>query len=95
MTPPENYELSLAALAQAGELVHLDLVFPNVPSTRESNRVWMEWAEKHPDVFEAMGNPIYSSYATAGKQPLHLQLWFRPRAQADVQRLIRDLESAP
>jgi len=92
ITPPAHHALSLAALVEAGELVHLDLVLPSVPKNRESNRLWMQWAQKHEDVFEATGNPPYADYKPSGEQPLHLRLWFRPRASSDVQRLIQDLE---
>ena len=92
-TPPSDPEPSLAALAAARELTHVDLVFPNVPSSREANRLWMSWTDGQDDILYATGNPSYTDYGPSGEQPLHLQVWFRPRAKASVQELIRKLEA--
>jgi len=87
-----DHEPSLAFLVREGEMEQVDLVLPSVPKTRETIQFWMTWAEYHPDVFEALGNPSYADYRPGGKEPLHMRLWFRPRAKASVQKLIDDLE---
>ena len=89
--PPE-YEPSLAALVSAGELRHVDLVLPLVPTTREVNQYWMEFCGERDDIIWASGNPEYVDYNPSGEQPLHLQLWFKTSAVGDVRQLIRELE---
>jgi hypothetical protein len=85
---------ALAALVSAGELSHVDLVFPNVPSTTESNRIWIEYVNNHRDIIYAEGNPEYVDLQTSGSKPLHLHIWFRNSATADIRELIRLLERA-
>ena len=63
---------SLAALEAAHQLVHLDLVFPNVPHSREANRLWMTATAADADILYATGNPIYTDYPVSGEPPLHL-----------------------
>ncbi len=94
-TPPPDPTPSLAALANAGEIVHVDLVLPTVPKSRNTSRYWMKWAEDNKDVVYATGNPTYVDFVPTGTPPLHLQLWFRPSATSAVQQLIRDLEQLP
>ncbi len=84
---------SLTALEAAGELVHVNLVLPNVPRSREANLYWMNYVWKRPDIVFATGNPAYVDYKPSGEAPLHLELWFKPIAQPDVQQLIQDLEA--
>lgn len=84
---------SLAALVAAGELAYVNLVLPTVPSNRRNNRYWMKWADTRDDVLEARGTSTYADFKVHGEQPLHLELWFRETARADVQKLIVDLES--
>ena len=109
MEDPRNYEVdpsglvgvkdpcdigpSLAALAAAGELEYVDLVFPLVPHRQEATRYWMTFVNEHREIVEASGNPEYVAYTTTGQQPLHLQLWFRKTAADDVQQLIKGLEA--
>lgn len=87
-----DYVPSLAFLVREGELEHVDLVLPAVRACRETNRYWMKWAQGNQDVFEATGNSSYTDYRPSGEPPLHLNLWFRPRARESVQKLIKDLE---
>jgi hypothetical protein len=94
-TPPPDPDPHLAALVAAGELEHVDLIFPSVPNSRAANRFWMKWAESNPDVVHATGNPTYTAFTPTGTAPLHLQLWFRGSATGAVQQLIRDLEHLP
>lgn len=86
-------EPSFAALTAAGELVHLDLVLPNVPAHREIHRYWMKWGGDREDVYEMLGNSTYHDYQPAGDPPLHLNIWFHERAKPEVQQLIQDLEA--
>lgn len=92
-TLPPNPEPSLFALVNARELEHVDLVFPNVRMQREANLYWMQFANEHDDIIHALGNSEYADYQIAGDQPMHLQLWFRPKARPLVQQLIKELES--
>lgn len=86
--------VSLAALVAAGQLEHLDLVLPTVSSSNKAAvRFWMEYCSKHKDIMVAFGNPTYMAYPVSGEQPLHLRLWFRPRAQPDVQSMVQRLEA--
>jgi len=42
---PEDIRPSLAALVAKGELIHLDLVFPNVPRSSEVTMYWLQQCE--------------------------------------------------
>jgi hypothetical protein len=84
---------SLAALASANEILHVDLVFPNVPASRHANTHWMTFVNEKEDILYVEGNPEYVDFKTSGVQPLHLNLWFRRSAVVHVQELIRQLES--
>jgi hypothetical protein len=94
-TPPADPEPSLAVLVAAGELVHVDLVLPNVPNNRAANRFWLRWVASNPDIVYATGNPSYTAFVPSGTAPLHLKLWFKGKATQSVQQLIRDLEQLP
>jgi hypothetical protein len=89
--PPE-YEPSLVALAELGELEYVDLVFPTVPQTREFIHHWMQFCADRDDIIEAHGNPDHFGYQTSGQQPMHLQIWFKKSAADDVRQLIHELE---
>lgn len=97
-TPPPDPEPSLFALVNAGELNHLDLVFPTVQVSEQANRLWMKFAESRDDIAYATGypssDPADSYYKTSGTKPLHLNLWFKPSAREAVQKLIKELEEA-
>jgi hypothetical protein len=90
---PYDPEPSLAALVAAGELEHIDIVLPKVPSNRGTNQHWMQFVDKrHDTIIFAIGNQEYVDYKPSGEPPLHLNLWFKASAKADVQRLITELE---
>ncbi len=93
---PPDPEPSLFALVNAGELSHLDLVFPNVEPTTEVDRRWLKFAEGHPEVLHAVGNSAEGVGAidTSGKEPLHLKIWFRPSALDAVKQLVKELDPA-
>ncbi len=84
---------SLAALVAKGELNHVDLVFPNVPRTRDVTRYWMERCQAVEGIVEATGNPEYVEFKMAGVQPLHINIWFTDEAEDQVKKLISELES--
>lgn len=91
---PYDPEPSLAALVAVGELEHVDIVLPLVPANREANRHWMEFVNARQDtILYAMGNREYVDYKPSGESPLHLQLWFKKSAKADIQQLINELET--
>lgn len=91
---PYDPEPSLMALVTAGELEYVDIVLPLVPANRETDRYWMQFVRKRQEtMLYATGNPDYVDYKPSGESPLHLQLWFKKSAKADVQRLIRELET--
>ena len=93
-TDPYDPEPSLAVLVAAGALKFIDIVLPLVPNNRKTNRHWMQFVEdRHDRILFATGNPEYVDYAPSGESPLHLQLWFKESAKADVQQLIRELET--
>lgn len=95
MDPPlDDPEPHLAALVEADELRHLDIVLPTVPySNRSATLHWMAFCERHPDdIVYAYGNPSSVAFPTKGEQPIHLNIWFRKSAEAVVQQLIRELE---
>lgn len=92
LTPPSDPEPSLAALVAAGELGHVDLVLPTVPSGREASQHWMKYAQSHREIVFITGNPSYTAFRLRGQQPLHLNIWFRDADQSVVQDLIAELE---
>ncbi|WP_437203048.1 hypothetical protein [Planctomicrobium sp. SH664] len=92
--PPDRLELHLAVLEAAGEVEHIDLVFPNVPVTSAINRLWMDFCSEHPGIMHASGNPSRTSLEPAGEQPLHLNLWVKTSAIPEVSDLIHILEAA-
>jgi hypothetical protein len=85
ITPPREPLGSLAALVEAGELEHVDVILPRV--RRVSERHWMNWAEGRTDIVIA-----YSTTDPGAEEYLHLRLWFRPSAGRDVEKLIAELK---
>ncbi len=86
---------NLHALAQMGEIIHLDLVFPNVPQTREVTTYWMIYVHDIPEIIYAMGYALYRGddiYRPKGVQLVHIQLWFKPTAEEKVKELIGGIE---
>ncbi len=84
--------VSFAALVDAGKLLHLDLVFPEIALKEESLRYWQEFVNEHEDIVFAFGNPSCVGFEPQGEQPLHINMWFKPSASVDVQQLIHDLD---
>jgi hypothetical protein len=91
-SPPGDPAPSLAALVAAGDLIHVDLVLPTVPKSREAEKHWMKFCESHKEIVYITGNPSYTAFTPAGTQPLHLNIWFRDSDQGVVQAMIRELE---
>ncbi len=92
MTPPCDPTASLAALVAAGELSHVDLVFPCVPRSREAVHYWMGFCQTHKEIVYATGNPSYTAFTPTGTQPLHLNMWFRDADEGVVQTLLQEIE---
>jgi hypothetical protein len=91
--PPDPLP-SLAALVAAGELKHWDIVLPTISAqNRQANQLWMQIGDKHGGIVHATGNPQYTSVPIKGRQPLHLNIWFKPAASPAVEQLISDLEA--
>lgn len=91
---PFDPEPSLAALVAANEIEHVDLVLPNVPNNRDSNRYWMDFVDKHQDtIIYSAGNIEYAAFPVEGQSPLHLTLWFRKGGTVVVQQLIKELQN--
>ena len=96
VTAPYDLRPSLAVLVAANELIYVDLVLPTVPNNRAAFVHWAEFVHaRSSTIVFAAANPQYVDYKPTGDVPLHLQLWFKESAKADVQRLIAELESLP
>jgi|GEM_PF-1710151 len=92
-TPPIAPQSSLAALVFAHELAFIDMVLPTVSATnRAANRLWMNFCAENDGIMYATGNPSYVAFPTEGQEPLHLNIWYEKRAEADVQKLIKTLD---
>ncbi len=91
-TPPTDPLPSLAALVAVGELKHKDIVLPEVPKSRETNQFWMRFCENREDIVYALGKRSHVAGKPSGVEPLHLNLWFKRSAEADVKLLIAQLE---
>jgi hypothetical protein len=91
-TPPIDPMPSLAALEAAGELRHMDLVFPKISYTREAIQASMKYCHNHKEIVYATGNRTYDGVQITGVHPLHLNLWFREGDIVVVQNLIKELE---
>lgn len=83
---------SLYALERKGEITYVDLVFPNVPASREVTKYWMEYCEKTPDIVYATANPSCGEYHTSGIQPFHMNIWGRTTARGRIKELIEGVE---
>ena len=91
-TPSGDPEPDLAALVGAGELTHVDLVFPSIPYSREAAQHSLRFCQTHKEIVYITGNPSYPTFTPSGTQPLHLNIWFRDSDASVVQTLIRELE---
>lgn len=92
-TVPYDIEPCLTFLVGAGELEHVDIVFPRVRNNAGVNRRWMRIVDQHQDtIVRATGNLDYGNNKPPGDPPLHLNLWFKESGREDVQRLIKELE---
>ena len=92
--PPSDPLPSLSALVAAGELSHIDLVFPTVAYNREVARHWMTVAQAHKEIVYITGNPSYGAFKIGGQQPLHLNIWYRDADLPAVQSLVAELEAS-
>jgi hypothetical protein len=88
LSDPPDIGPNLAALVAAGELNHVDLVFPNVPCTREVTRYWMQESQAIDGVVWAYTEDGDGRFETQGVQPFHMNLWFVDEAAGDVKDLI-------
>ncbi|WP_417750256.1 hypothetical protein [Rosistilla oblonga] len=88
-------EPALALLVSKEELCYADLVFPNVKTSRDNNRVWMEFTYKHyPALLWVTGHSNMGQFKTAGDYPLHLNVWYKntPHATELVKQLVQLME---
>lgn len=92
-TPPSDPLPSLAALVGAGELEHIDMVFPLVPASKQVNQILFGYVDSRDDIIFATSNPSYAAFQPLGQQALHLNIWFKESAKSDIQQLFRELES--
>lgn len=89
-----DISVSLAYLVAAGEIVHADVVLPEVPRSRAAVTHWLAWADGRDDIWEMTGQ--YSTpFEVRGELPLHLNIWYDESAHDDIQELIRELEALP
>ena len=85
----------LTSLVSAGELEHLDIIFPEVKASPEINKYWMDyvgsiWPE---DIVYAAGNVEYVQFKPKGDMPLHLKIWYKESAIASIKKLFNELEN--
>ena len=83
---------NLYALEREGEIIHLDLVFPNVPKTKEVTTYWMEYVSNVPEIIYATANPSSTDYKTKGIELFHMNIWFKPTTIEKVKELISKIE---
>ena len=83
---------SLLALVSAGEIEHVDLVFPEVPANPHVTALSMKFCNERDAILYAAGNRSYTEFKTKGEQPLHVRIWFERRAKNDIKELIELLE---
>ena len=86
-------EYSLRALADAGELIHAELVLTTVPYASEPNKYWMVYCQTHPEILHVTGKvKPTGGVKVAGEFPLQLNIWYRPEHEHVVQTLVNELE---
>jgi hypothetical protein len=90
---PACPDVELSLLVSAGELRHVDLVFPNVPYGRDPAKYWMDYCSTNDGIVFAFGNPSYVGMKPKGAQLLHLNLWFKEASAKDVKQLINEIDS--
>jgi len=87
---------SLHALEKMGEIIHVFLVFPNVPQSEEVSRYWLRYVSDIPEIIYATGPSVSyagdETYRTKGVQPFYTNLWFKPTAEEKVKELIHGIE---
>lgn len=85
----------LQALVEAKWLRHVELVFPQVKQSSPVNQCWMKYCADRPEIVHAIGLHAVpgGAYTPAGTPRLHLELWYHPNAEQDVQQLIKDLDA--
>lgn len=91
-TPPSDIRQDLAALVAAGELNHVDLVFPSVPCDRENTKQWIDFVKNYSEIVYITGNPSYTAFKVSGEQLIHLNIWFKNSSEAVIHALIAELE---
>jgi hypothetical protein len=89
-----DISVSLAYLVAAGEIVHADVVVPEVPRSRTAVKHWLAWAQDRNDIWEMTGQ-YGTPFEVRGELPLHLNIWYDESAHDDIQELIRELEALP
>ena len=89
-----DISVSLAYLVAAGEIVHADVVLPEVPRSRAAVTHWLAWAEDRDDIWEMTGQ-YGSPFEVEGELPLHLNIWYDESGHGDIQELIQELEALP
>ncbi|MEQ8789545.1 MAG: hypothetical protein RIC55_24840 [Pirellulaceae bacterium] len=92
----EPYDVmpSIQALVSLGELERGDLVFANVTRTPETLAYTDTYMREHPDIVWMQSPAIpYPPLPMTGRQPLHLQVWYRPSASDDVRRMVEEIEA--
>ena len=84
---------SLHALRKAAEIDEVDLVFPNVPNSKEVTKYWMTFCNSTEGIIEASANPSYVDFKTIGVQPFRMKVWYKPEAKAKIHELIAGIEA--
>lgn len=83
---------TLHALEIASEIDKVDLVFPNVPNSKEVVTYWLEFCNSTEGIIEASANPSYVEFKTAGVQPFRMKIWYKPEAKNEIHKLIAGIE---
>jgi hypothetical protein len=84
---------SLHALHKASELDEVDLIFPNIPKSKEVNKYWLEFCNSTDGIGDGRANQSYADFKTNGQQPFRMQVWYKPEVKDKIQELIAGIEA--
>jgi len=83
---------SLHALDKASEVSKIDLVFPQVPKSKEVTKYWMNLCNRTEGIVDAYANPSYVEFKTRGVQPFRMIVWYKPEYKDEILKMINKIE---